>query len=406
MILIFIAAITLITLCIILVVQFVSKNFNENFNDCSTTLHSCKDGQCIDCPDFECVTVDSYDNYIFNDTKVPPGDYCLPKKNGTECNRYTGRWVWTSSKDGSQTWKCECLYPQLFGNDEDKGITDCTQKKACQHPSVDGDNGNLVGNKGIPNKLEGKIWDPVNGEGDADVLMVNPYTTDNEGNPYFSCVCKCPLTALPLTPYACHLDQCWLNQKTPGVIIDPNNGKVTCDCLRGNGGVNIPEGTLEGTCFMPSTYCVGGGWDPDKKMCRCTSGKTSVKCGNDQYGLVGENDINGNEILCPPGNPVGRMCYDPCTALSSTCKNGSCTPIEEKDYKCKCTPPGKDDGKKWLGKNCGPDFCYTKGTNNGTTRFHNVGQGHAYCSGGAGDALCCSKSRTPGRDDGDPCTCA
>lgn len=403
MIILFIVGITLIILCIILVLYFVCRNRYENFNDCSNTLHPCEDGKCVDCPDnFECVTVDSDDNYIFNDTKVPPGDYCLPKKNGTECNRYTGRWVWTSSEDGSQTWKCECLYPQLFGNDGD--ITDCTLKKACQNPLVDGSGNKLVGNSGksIPENLRGKVWDPV--EGDADVLMVNPYTTDNEGNPYFSCVCKCDsnsgkcTTTLPLSPYTCHIDQCWLNQQISGVSVDPN-GKVTCNCRLG-GGKTIPDGNLAGTCFNPPTYCgEGGGWDPDKKMCICANGKVPVRCGNDKYGLVGQKDINGNEIKCP-GNPLGRMCYDPCTALTPCLHGGSCRP-KGIDYSCVCPPPGKD-GKKWQGKNCGPDFCYISGVKNGITRFNIAG--NPYCSGGD-QSSCCSNRRTTGRNEGDPCTC-
>lgn len=345
--------------------------------DCTQTLTPCVNGECINCPDtFECVTVTDSENtnLIFNGGKVPIGQFCLPRKKGNkDCNRYTGRWVWTA--DGEQTWKCECLYPRLFGNDST--ITNCTLKKACinpNHPDMDDpadpNIGNkLVGTKYAPTILQGETWDPIYHE-KTEVLMVNPYTTDKDGNPYFSCQCNSntadvKMSALPDSPYMCHVDRCWLNNNIKGIAAQPD-GTVKCDCSEG-GGQTVPEGTLAGTCFNVPLACGDGGtWDATKKMCICneTAG-CSVKCGSRQYGLTGDKDVNGDEIMCET-NQVGRMCYNMCSEKEPCQNGGTCNPIcNEKaggmvpDFSCKCIEDPKTK-RKFSGKTC-TDVCYTTG---------------------------------------------
>lgn len=409
----------ILTLAIIFIWRYNSEKFTTKSTDCNKTLTSCVNGKCINCPsNFECVTVEENDNYIFNGGKVPAGQFCLPKKGNKQCNRYTGRWVWTA--DGNQTWKCECLYPRLFGN---SNTTDnCTVKYACNnptHPDTDDPTdlkiGNkLMGTKYAPKNLQGELWDPAYQE-KTEVLMVNPYTTDKDGNPYFSCQCNSKsagveMSDLPESPYMCHVDQCWLGNKIAGIAVAPD-GTIKCDCSEGGGQI-VPEGTLAGTCFSVPLACGDDGtWDATKKMCICKEG-CSVKCGSKQYGLTGDVDVNGKEIMCET-NPSGRMCYNMCQE-QEPCQNNpvSCTPIctvtEGKmvpDFSCDCSTDPKTQ-RQFNGKDCS-GFCYTKGHQCSTQHCDVSTMGEkCYCQGD-GCSTCCNPPddrHISGRQ-GDPCFC-
>lgn len=386
-------------------------------NDCNKTLTPCVNGKCINCPNnFECVTVEENDNYIFNGGKVPVGQFCLPKKGNKQCNRYTGRWVWTA--DGEQTWKCECIYPRLFGNNDT--VDDCTVKYACNNPThpdtddpKDPKSGNkLMGTKYAPAALQGQLWDPAYQE-KIDVLMVNPYTTDKDGNPYFSCQCNSKsagvkMSHLPDSPYMCHVDQCWLGNKISGIAIQPD-GTVKCDCASGNG-QTVPDGTRAGTCFNPATACGDGGtWDATKGMCSCAVG-CSVKCGSKQYGLTGDVDVNGKEIMCET-NPAGRTCYNMCQE-QELCKNGgTCSPVctvtagkMVPDFSCVCKADPKTQ-RQFNGKDCS-GFCYTTGHQCSTQHCDISTTGEScYCQGN-GCGTCCSGIQRIDNSPGGPCFCA
>lgn len=420
------AILGIILILILGVIYFCTIYNSEKFTtstDCNKTLTKCVNGKCINCPNnFECVTVEQEDNYIFNGGKVPVGQYCLPKKGNKACNRYTGRWVWTA--DGDQTWKCECLYPRLFGNND--STSDCTVKYACNNPThpdtddpTDPKIGNkLIGTKFAPKNLQGQIWDPAYQE-KTEVLMVNPYTTDKDGNPYFDCQCNSKtsgvaMSALPDSPYMCHVDQCWLGNKINSIVAQPD-GTVQCDCASGGtGSENIPEGKLAGACFNASTVCGGGSWDKDKKMCICQSKGAStvgcpVKCGSKQYGLTGDKDADGNEIMCET-NPAGRMCYNMCQDKEPCQNGGKCSPSCDGgkiDYSCLCvTDPATH--KQYKGKNC-DTFCYTKGFQFGSsvcTPPSGPGIPPTCWCGGDYTACCNGEDVQPLSGPGMPCYCA
>ena len=328
---------------------------NESFSeDCTRTLIQCKtDNDCNGCPaNFTCREVSEDDNYVFNNVKVPPGNFCIPPDDPEDCNRYSGRWIW-SSEGNQQKWKCECIYPALFGNNAD--ITNCTAKFACTNPNfTDSDDrlkGNrIVGTKYAPENLRGKLWDPE--YGDSEVLMVNPYTVDEYGNPFFSCKCDSKsinkaMTSLPSSPYLCHVDQCFPDNETDGIVIGPT-GIISCDCSKGGGNMEkVPEGDKKGLCFDIKVSCGDENtWDNDTNMCKCIEGSFSEKCTNN-YGVKGDIDRNGNEFKCPT-NVAGRICVNPCEP--DPCKNDSICSTKttnggKPDYHCKCKSGFKD-------KNC------------------------------------------------------
>jgi hypothetical protein len=407
---IFILLVGVIYICI----AYKSEKFTSSVNNCNRTLTPCVNGECINCPNnFECLTVteDDNTNLVFNGGIVPIGKWCLPKKSKKNCNRYTGRRVWTA--DGEQTWKCECLYPRLFGNNS---TTDgCIAKYACNnpiHPDTDDNTNPKIGNKLIgtehaPKELQGEIWDPLYQE-KTEVLMANPYTTNKDGKPWFSCQCNSKtagveMSRLPDSPYMCHVDQCWLGNKIAGIEAQ-TDGTVQCDC-KGGGGQTIPEGKRAGTCFNVPLACGDGGtWNSTEGMCKCKIG-CSVKCGSKQYGLTGDKDVNGKEIMCET-NPAGRMCYNMCEEQEPCQNGGTCTPICTEagpDFSCICTTDTKTQ-RYFTGKDCS-DFCYTAGHQCSSEHCDStpVGQ-HCYCQGD-GCTKCCNGIKRPDGNDGAPCVC-
>jgi hypothetical protein len=379
MFLIYILPLIFTGIVIVLLYFFIKKPNNNSDNNsynnymCNQTLTPCTDGNCINCSnDFECVDVEESDNYNFNGGKVPKGSYCLPKRQEwATCNRYTGRWVW-SAKDSKQTWTCECLYPNLFAN-KDGG--DCTKQT---------ENCTLVGKNG-------ETWDPLNGT-DPNVLEMNPYKIDENGDPYFNCECKENTIVLPSDPYVCNENKCFLKGAPPNSPIKVDStGKVTsCNCEKGGGTgmYTVPEGINQGTCFIASDACgTGNTWNESTNRCECGNTGCPVIC-NNGLGVSGEINNRAEEIMCQVDNPAGRMCYNMCdenlcnsvgtnrcspncdTGISSftcSCKQGyTRTSICEKD----CIAPGGEVVKS--SKVChdvcdgeDPPYCYPKCTCNG-----------------------------------------
>lgn len=323
MFLIYILPLILLTIAILLIYFFLKNPNNNSDNNymCNQSLTPCTDGNCIKCSDdFECVVVEESDNYNFNGGKVPKGSYCLPKKQEWQtCNRYTGRWVW-SAKDSKQTWSCECLYPNLF-KQNDSGADCTTQKENCT----------LVGKNG-------EIWDPLNGT-DPSILEMNPYAIDENGDPYFRCACKNGTISLPSDPYTCNENKCWI-KGVPSGASDPSfdsTGKATsCNCV-GTSIYTVPEGINKGTCFQVNEACGDGNWDSTNNICLCVDG-CSVVC-NNGLGVSGEIDISGEEIMCQVDNPAGRMCYNMCDEnLCNSVGSDSCSPTcnGASSFTCHC----------------------------------------------------------------------
>jgi len=390
-------------ICLIFYIIYLSiKSKKEKFTltttpSCSNSLVPCVNGQCINCSsDFECVTIDeTSENYMFNGGKVPIGSYCLPKKTGrTNCNRYTGRWVWTAGET-SQTWKCECLYPNLFYGEE------CTIQKACNNdiypnPSPELSN-KLIGNPNISD-VKNKVWDPQ--FSGADVLMINPYKTDINGEPYFICQCNQTdpiMKNFPNIPYTCNPDTCWRDQKTSSLQIN-EDGTMLCDCDANTGGSVVTDSTAsnKGTCFRDDLVCgVTNTYDQQTQSCKCTNSNCAVKCTNG-FGVTGEPNWFGNIIQCP-GNEVGRTCYNTCNDPNTCDPLGTASCIPDCDmkisYKCNC----KDipAGPKYSGDNCN-SVCLNQGAFLGTCRTITSGKvDHVDCDWTLQKKCCSGSAKKP-----------
>ena len=348
---------------------------NSSQKTCYTNLTACDGpGICSTCGEenFECVDVLTDTQYVLNNIKVPKGNWCLPKKQEQSCGTYTGKWVWSSGNcpDGkSQCWKCECLYPDLYGGD------DCMVQKACLNHSPhaktsDQTNNILTGT--TDGHYPGVKWDPVNLDPqDNTVLTVNPYTSTVDGKPWFKCNCdKSYINInLPGDPYSCHVDPCWEydGYTFSGAICDDNN--CTCNCTE-NGGFNVLDGFYKDRCISNVSVCTNGTIDSSTQECNCSGIYTQQKCISTNFSRTGQEpparctsttgcigdtvcDINTGWCKCSDDkNPIGDECLQKCTP--GLCQNGGTTKISTTgDCSCDCdgstsltTPDAVGDSRK------------------------------------------------------------
>ena len=362
---------------------------------CYTNLTACNEsGSCLACGEkFECVTVETDTQYIFNHIKVPKGKWCLPKKPNQSCGTYTGKWVWSSgacSDGSSQCWKCECLYPELYDG------ADCMVQKVCinhsKHAGDDQKNNILIGTSHGPDQYLGVEWNP-NNAGDSTVLTVNPYTTTTGGKPWFKCQCsvndvKPSYINLPGDPYSCHVDPCWeySDYGVAGAMCTEDNCSCTC-----NGGVVAPDGSkFKNTCVHDNIVCNGGHFNINTNECVCDNPVNLVEncvsdnfsrgasfgpplCQSDSDCISGKCDSTGWCKCKDSTNPLGSNCLSPCDG--HTCENGSSCHIDtsqDRKYRCDCKllPTSIKDCKRdkssyvyqtYAGINC-EKIMYTDGT--------------------------------------------
>jgi hypothetical protein len=345
----------------------------EGQPSCYNTLTKCdQQDNCSKCGEenFECVQVEEDGQYNFNGIYVPKGKWCLPKKDGTnDCNIYTGRWTWSSGEcenGKSQCWKCLCLYPDLYTNSKQG----CSEQLVCINPNIAPEqqkNNKLVGTKYSPYK--DKSWDPF-GDPDTTVAKINPYTSDENGNPWFACTCdnsvgdnKLPFVNLPGDPFICHIDSCWEynNNAKNGLECDANTKNCSCDCK--DDGYKFKEGIYKGKCIAleslsSNDICKDGTLDIDSDICNCPL-TISTDCNSNYVSRPGSKNCEN------PLNPVGKECWNSCDG--NLCKNNSNCLIDknqDKKYSCQCVPYGKDCDGNALGITSGEyceKHCYTSG---------------------------------------------
>ena len=358
---------------------------NSSQKSCYTSLTACDGpGICSTCGEenFECVDVLTDTQYVLNNIKVPKGQWCLPKKLKQSCGTYTGKWVWSSGNcpSGTQCWKCECLYPDLYDG------PDCMVQKACinisEHSTGDQTNNILIGTTDGP--YQGVEWNPNSG-GDSTVLTVNPYTTTTDGSPWFKCKCNVndvntSYINLPHDPYTCHIDPCWeySNYGAPGAMCIGDECFCTC-----NGGILAHDGKYKDRCV--NDPCINGNFDETQQQCICNSITVLENCISDNFSRSNELNlppcVNNSDCLSnscdksgwcnciDTNNPLGSNCINPC--IRNNCQNGSeCIPDStiDKKYRCNCVEGGqiRDCRQNVVNKIYTGQYCTDIKYNNGT----------------------------------------
>jgi hypothetical protein len=316
-----------------------SKNQTYNFNsfpnigpadlppgktsgsNCNISIQECPDGSCAKCGDttFVCKTLTDKDPpYYFTNkegVRIPMPvnkPICIPdpskvEPSVTDCNTYTGSWLWTTSPacktPNNQCWTCASKY------------------------------------------RAGDVYDPINGS-DTTLLLQNPYDVDDNNNPLFSCSCAPEIRvggkrqaqvtkSLPGDPYTCHTDICWPDKDTSAATVSGDT--IDCDCT---GGVKIgpggPERTTDkkGLCF-PNNFCSAGS---DTQGNKCTVGgtanidpqtKTVSDCVCETSAGFAQRKCNSNFVhwddstppCCNTQNPIGYECWN-------NCNPNNCAPWE------------------------------------------------------------------------------
>lgn len=312
---------------------------NIALSTCLTDLKMCaSDLDCESCDDagkFKCVQVQRDGQYEINGIKVPKGGYCLPRTDtAKKCNRYTGKWVWTTASDcppdengvfSSQCWKCVCLYPDLFYDEQD-----CSTQVACintsdktlQSPNTQRKRNRL---RGAPYaEYAGQYWDPNAVDASVNAALdANPYATDAKGRPKFYCECdardqrnQTEFVRLPNDPYTCHVDMCYnVGQKlgstygcrnAAGKECDPYETPEDCTCSC-RCSLNSNTTRPDGTCQVVAGMC-------DPGVINATY--TGCDCGFFQKEVCRSNQKNQSNTALPackdPENPFGEQCKNPC----------------------------------------------------------------------------------------------
>jgi hypothetical protein len=318
-------------------------------DNCFTKLTPCdENGECSACSldNYECKTVTKEQAkaklYHINGMNVPEGKWCLPKDhNPRPCNSFTGRYLWVDdpaycnsvTPGRSQCWKCECLYPSLFGDP----TTGCTTKLACQNDSVfsnsveQPENG-LVGTNCAGAIARNKTWDPTKEQKEAGPLyQYTPYDQDKGGKPWFACKCNQQVNGqffaqLPGDPYNCHLEPCYKSlgykasglQNCDGTRLCQKRDSCSCSCDSPNVAVS-PSGKFANTCVLISQSCSSYGYDKMIKKCVCPSPTWERTCRNPNTGVNMDNEEL--PICKQPENALGSECVDPCEG--ATCQHGA-----------------------------------------------------------------------------------
>lgn len=364
-------------------------------SDCNNTIQYCYDGSCEKCGDstFTCRTISEDDppHYLTTGTgvkiQIPTNKpVCIPDKKhsaSTDCNTYTGSWVWTSGS--KQGWTCSCKYPDLFGDPQ----TGCEKMFACSE-SINNDivltdkGAKYLNTKHNTNIFtRGQIYDPTAKKGgiDSTLLKENLYSVDDQGNSVFECKCAkiSGLTAqigpLPRDPFTCHKDICWPNSKKSAATFDAVKGEIICNC---KGGIKIGSiksesgktiiknrsGLCESNNFcagdITSSGNVGGHSNPPYNTCTCDANYQLVKCNSSNISW------DGIKRECAVSdNPIGWECTEKCGTW--TCpKYSKCVLDKGKPVSCACATR---DIKDMAGKIQSCKGTYDKSSNKCTWKW-------------------------------------
>lgn len=372
----------------------------KSLQKCSTTA------DCADCGlDYECKTIGEGDpDHYFNGMTIPKGQpYCLPKNDTKiECNGFSGRWLWSADPEycsqhtetkKSQCWKCECIYPGIYGG------KNCGELQACQnYTEISGKElrpeNKLVSTDFAPKNIQGQTWDPQN-KSDTDVLRYTPYAKDKFNNPFFSCKCNSTknnifFSNLPDDPYNCHLDPCYANMgyNRPGLICSGEE----CHCKDCGTGLYKPRhGKYRGTCASIENSCGknSGGYDYGTDQCICNQTQFfPEKCRVE--GVVNDDD-KSLPICRNSANAFGSQCTNPCEKPENKCYHGGvCIAISATESKCDCssTKDQPDAPYVWGGERC-ERKCIPDGTKIGH-KILDKGSQHIHFTYPVCD--CCSKA--------------
>lgn len=282
-------SISIITVIFIMMYNIIRPNFSEksknllkapkskpkNIPDpsvlidkkCVNTIKQCKDNSdCADCgTNYECETIDKNTNVEINNKQISDGKYCLPKGiQDIGCNNYTGKYVW-SYDGGKQNWKCQCIYPDLFGGD------DCSKQFACK---INGIDLSKQENNYLQNQRTKDKWDPNDENFDSSNSPYDMDTLNKFSSPLFKCNCgiinmsateQLNTVNLPQDPYNCYLNPCNVEHRAEGVTENAwDKENLTCNC--GNQS-NIFKSNVTGQCLMCPKY----DWDKKNNACNCNT---------------------------------------------------------------------------------------------------------------------------------------
>ncbi len=390
-------------------------------------------GECSACDisEYECKNITN-EKYTFNGINVPQGKWCLPKHRNKEtvCNPMTGRWVWTYDPEycfetggGSQCWKCECLYPNLFTNPKQG----CEISVACQNDSIRNFNrgteqkGNfLQATKYAPKEISGCVWGIDEPKPECkNITNYTPYDKDSNGNPYFACVCgnsdNQKFINLPNDPYTCHLEPCssYIGSTGNFTVCD-ENGNCSCSCPENF--AKSPNGKFENECVLISGSCGSFGFNSETGQCTCGEGPYWERtC---KSSLTGVNEKKNVPECVNPENALGSECYNPCEDMD--CLNDApCISCGKDSYKtlpsCRLAGDGSllsdedasqvhakclcELGKKFPNENLSGfhgDKCQFRCLADGTELSHYNAFGGS--GGSTCDGACCCSGRTKVRD--------
>jgi hypothetical protein len=184
----------------------------------------------------------------YEGSPLEPGqNYCLPKEaekviNG--CGTYTGKTVFSSSN--GEGWQCQCLYPDIFYDDNNTSGQTCTQQQVCK---------TLDGTTSLLTDKNGNKWDPAHMP--AALNGTTPYDIDKTtGKPVFSCSPTPGYNTYPNDPFELHKDKCYVGSTstTGSGIFDMTSMECVCDCGEGSDQFyNTQRGTyksnISGFCY-------------------------------------------------------------------------------------------------------------------------------------------------------------
>lgn len=225
-----------------------------NQQDCISACTD-KNGKCY----YSCQEI-KHPNTYYLGTKLEVGkSYCLPNiaqfNDIQKCGTYTGRIVWAKNPDGTLSWQCQCLYPDLFGE------SDCTYQSACK---MENDNGKTV--FGSLKDSKGNIFSASDSPpGD----VKTPYDLNADGTPRFKCSCifednngYSGFYSKDDDPFTCNKDICASGVSTADdAKFDPKTN--TCICKN-----PMVKSNISGFCYPPipgDTIC---NLNPNGNGCR------------------------------------------------------------------------------------------------------------------------------------------
>jgi hypothetical protein len=213
----------------------------KNSLDCETLCKD-KEGKSY----YSCHVIDHPNTYYLG-TKLEVGkSYCLPNINELldiqSCGTYTGRIVWAKNPDGTLSWQCQCLYPDLFSGPS------CIDQRACQMNYKDSITGLDIKQMGKIVDSSGNVWWskdlPI-----APPPNSTPYDTLADGTPKYQCSCKINnkdsiFYRTNSNPFVCNQSLCYAGESETEVA-KFNLETSRCVCTP----PNMYQSNISGFCY-------------------------------------------------------------------------------------------------------------------------------------------------------------